>query len=102
MQCRQRRILIPLLTMILTGIARLPDEDILSAWYVVLLALAIITFGSSIINGASLLMLQSAAGADPAGFPQLAEIWFSADCIIGALSVSFTSPSCSGQISSNS
>ncbi|HET9912609.1 MAG TPA: hypothetical protein VFQ13_12010, partial [Anaerolineales bacterium] len=61
--------LFPLITMILTGVllAYLMRDDLVSLGIVALLVLAIITFGSSMINGASLLMLQSAVGADPAG-----------------------------------
>jgi hypothetical protein len=57
--------LFPFLTLILAGalLAYLMREDLVSLGIVALLILAIITFGSSIINGASVLILTSEAGA---------------------------------------
>jgi predicted membrane-bound mannosyltransferase/DNA-binding beta-propeller fold protein YncE len=61
--------LFPLITMILSGalLVYLMRDDLASLGIVALLILAIITFGSSIINGASVLMLSSAVGVDQAG-----------------------------------
>ncbi|HLO17238.1 MAG TPA: hypothetical protein VK206_20565, partial [Anaerolineales bacterium] len=58
----------PFVTMILAGVllGYLMKDDLISLGIVALIILAIITVGSSIINGASLLM-QTSAGADPAG-----------------------------------
>ncbi len=60
--------LFPLVTAILAGalLAYLMRDDLASLGIVFLMIIAIISFGSSIINGASLLMLRSAAGADQA------------------------------------
>ncbi len=61
--------LFPFATMIVTGglLAYLMKDDFISLGIVALMVLAMITFGSSILNGASLLMQISAAGADQAG-----------------------------------
>ncbi|HEX9334027.1 MAG TPA: flippase activity-associated protein Agl23 [Anaerolineales bacterium] len=58
----------PFITMILTGVllAYLMKDDLISLGIVALIILAIITFGSSIINGASLLMQTSTPGLDQA------------------------------------
>jgi hypothetical protein len=58
----------PFVTMIAAGIAiaYLMREDLISLGIVALMLLAVITFGSSMINGASLLMARSAAAQDPA------------------------------------
>jgi DNA-binding beta-propeller fold protein YncE len=59
----------PLITMILAGaaLAYLMKDDLISLGVVTLILLAIITLGSSIINGAALFMARSAAVPDPAG-----------------------------------
>jgi len=60
--------LFPFITMILTGalLAYLMRDDLASLGVVALMILAIITLGSSILNGASLLMLTSAVDMDQA------------------------------------
>jgi predicted membrane-bound mannosyltransferase/DNA-binding beta-propeller fold protein YncE len=60
--------LFPFVTAILSGVllAYLMRDDLISLSIVALMILVIVTFGSSILNGASLLMLSSAAVADPA------------------------------------
>src|SRR5215213_8145195 len=58
----------PFITMILAGalLAYLMKEDLLSLGVVALMLVAIITLGSSLINGASLAMLMSTTEVDPA------------------------------------
>jgi uncharacterized protein (TIGR03663 family) len=59
--------LFPFIAMILAGafIAYLMKDDLISLGVVALIVLAIITLGSSIINGATLLMQASTEGVDP-------------------------------------
>jgi predicted membrane-bound mannosyltransferase/DNA-binding beta-propeller fold protein YncE len=59
--------LFPFIAMILSGafIAYLMKDDLISLGVVALIILAIITLGSSIINGATLLMQTSTPGIDP-------------------------------------
>jgi DNA-binding beta-propeller fold protein YncE len=61
--------LFPFIAMLLSGafIAYLMKDDLISLAVVALIVLAIITLGSSIINGATLWMQASAAGVDPTG-----------------------------------
>ncbi|HLO18001.1 MAG TPA: hypothetical protein VK206_24435, partial [Anaerolineales bacterium] len=61
--------ILPFITMILTGalLAYLMKDDLVSLGVVALIILAIITVGSSIINGAALLMLTSTPGTDQTG-----------------------------------
>jgi predicted membrane-bound mannosyltransferase len=58
----------PFITMILSGalLGYLMKEDLISLGVVALMVLALITLGSSIINGASLLAATSTVGIDPA------------------------------------
>ena len=60
--------LFPFIAMILSGafLGYLMKDDLISLGVVALIILAIITVGSSIINGATLLMQMSGAGVDPA------------------------------------
>jgi predicted membrane-bound mannosyltransferase/DNA-binding beta-propeller fold protein YncE len=60
--------LFPFVTMILTGafLAYVMRDDLISLAIVALMVLALITLGSSIINGASLMYSASMAGIDPA------------------------------------
>jgi 4-amino-4-deoxy-L-arabinose transferase-like glycosyltransferase len=60
--------LFPFIAMILSGafLGYLMKDDLISLGVVALIILAIITLGSSIINGATLLMQMSGAGVDPA------------------------------------
>jgi predicted membrane-bound mannosyltransferase/DNA-binding beta-propeller fold protein YncE len=59
---------LPFVVMVLTGafLAYLMKDDLISLGIVALMILGIITLGSSIINGASLMMVTSEVGADPA------------------------------------
>ena len=59
----------PAITMLLSGalLAYLMKDDLISLGIVALIILAMITLGSSIINGASLLMLRAAAPPDQVG-----------------------------------
>jgi predicted membrane-bound mannosyltransferase/sugar lactone lactonase YvrE len=59
----------PFITVILAGVGLvfLMKDDLVSLGIVALMLLAIITLGSSIINGASLMMARSAALPDPTG-----------------------------------
>ncbi len=68
----------PFITMILTGafLAHLMRDDLISLGIVALIILALITLGSSIINGASLLHSSSTAGRrSDKPFFELAEVW---------------------------
>ena len=58
----------PLIMMILSGVllAYLMKDDLASLGVIALFVLAVITFGSSIINGASFMLLSSTPGIDPA------------------------------------
>jgi streptogramin lyase len=60
--------LFPFLAMILSGafVGYLMKDDLISLGVVALILLAIITLGSTVINGATLLMQMTAGGVDPA------------------------------------
>jgi hypothetical protein len=60
--------LFPFIAMILSGafVGYLMKDDLISLGVVALILLAIITLGSTVINGATLLMQMTAGGVDPA------------------------------------
>jgi predicted membrane-bound mannosyltransferase/DNA-binding beta-propeller fold protein YncE len=69
--------LFPLVTMILAGalLGYLMKDDLISLGVVALMIIAIITFGSSILSGASLLISAASAGIDQTGIPIPAQDW---------------------------
>ncbi len=80
--------LLPLITTILSGVllAYLMKDDLASLGIVALFILAVITLGYGIINGASLMMLSSTTGLDPASLsPDRMKFIISAIALIGSI-----------------